>query len=393
VTAIDFVYLVHPHPAAVGRRTGAIGLWPGLFLEGLSRLLPPLRLGFLEPAPGGSRGLALSVPLAPGQLADVNSGAARRKVLVAVAAAVKEGARSVALGGSLAKPEWAAFIAGQSDLRVITGEAMEAWATLDGLWAALPSGATGGRLSLVVGPGQRLLGETLSILAARRVDGLVLLGPRTDILTGIASRVLADSGLVAEVGGPAGLWREGEPVIAAIVLGPGSGDLNSILGHRAIAVDLTPGRGAAKPLKAARPDLRVAIGGAVGLAWTGPPPRLALPVVDGPPDSLPRIKAAGPVRVVPAVMAEAWLETGGARPSGPAGRARPGFRVVRPSSRLPGIATPTLRHIEALAALAAGQPLCFGRLRWLEAELSAGRRAERPKVGGDGRKARTGSEF
>lgn len=322
------------------------------------RPLPPLRLGVLPPIAGAGPGLAVGLPLTAADLTH-RAGAARRKVLQALAPARRARVAAVALGGLLAQPGWSALIAKEGRLRVVTGEGMAIVAAVDALRALAGSRLADWRVGVVAGPAGRLAAETLAVWLARAVGQVALFGPRPT-LEGIADRILGDSGLVAMVNvTPARPGRAPSgpgPLDAICLYGPLPAGFEGAVGDHTVVIDLDRGAGTGAP---AAPTAWRAHRVMVGAHWPGH-------VSSGvarlfPPEDV----AASSTRLLPPALAEVVLEAG--TEIGPA--------------------TPTLRRVERLAALIRRQVLVTGRLYPLDPWRSAGPGGGR-KVLGAGRKAR-----
>ncbi len=381
---LAFLYLTHPRRGASLRRFASwTALLPEPALEGLLRLLPPLRLGLVPAIAGAGPGLVVGLPLTDDDLTR-RSETARRKVDAALEGARRAGVRTVALGGRLTEPWWAALVARQGRVRVVTGEALAIVATVAGLAALAGPGLAGWRVGVAVGSGRRLAAETLAIWLARSVGRVTLFGARRDHLAGIAARVLGDSGLVVEIVGRTD-DRPGHPGVrpdpaavqfdrldALCLLGAPPPGIARAVEEETVVVDLAPAPTAAAELTAAGRGLRLARGALIGVPWPGPcPARLArlFPTGAGP--------AGRAARFLPPAVAEAILEAGEDLGS--------------------GLAQPSLRRVERLAALARRHPLGLDGLRWLDTgrpEAPAGDRKlpRRQESGGRQRNQTNGSD-
>jgi len=343
---VAYLYLTHRQGEASRSRRSA---WVGFPTAGLdllngslpwNRLLPPLRLGSIPPMAGSGPGMAVVLPLNPVDLAR-GCDFARTRFTMALDLARRLGVRTVALDGRLIGPSWTALTAREGRFRVVTGESLEIIGAVAALETLAGHDFRGWRVGVAVGSNNRSAAQTLAMWLARRVRRVALFGPRREALARVAARVMADSGLVAEVVvTPAGGIEPMEAIFMPRAIRPapdGAVDGRTIIVHlpswNADGMDEDSEKGI---------QGRRATAGMVRVPWPGPCPRRLARLF--PPATA---SGGGGARLLPPAAVEAILET---------------------DEDPPGPARPSLRRVERLARLIRRHALSFEELRWLDAE-------------------------
>lgn len=263
----SFAFLVHPATTGdVPRRYPLAAHVPGPVLEAFLRYAPPRvlwRVTGIRSAYGEVDGWIIATPLTVAQMGRLPRRAVTARILRAAKLAERLGASIIGLGGHTATA-CADLAPGRLNMPVTSGARLAVALAVEGVReASRYMGMDLRRARVAVAGGAGDTGVYCSLMLARQVRHLTLLGPDSRLLGESARTVMAETGLAARIASNPG---DVLPWVDILILTPGlaCASLNlATLKPGAIICDLTGPEYVSRRLGCNRDDVLVFEGGLV----------------------------------------------------------------------------------------------------------------------------------